>query len=176
MVVGYVGRMAPEKQVDRMSALRGLGGIRLALVGDGPSLGSIKRELHGMPVTYLGSLSGAELAAAYASFDVFLHTGTEETFGQTVQEAHASGLPVVAPRAGGPIDLIDHGTTGYLYDPTDATTMRAYVEALSLDPELRSRMGEAGRRSVLGKSWYGVCSDLVGYYEQAIASRLVVAG
>ena len=175
-VIGYVGRMAPEKQVERMSALRGLSGIRLALVGDGPSLGSVQRELKGMPVTYLGVLTGTDLAAAYASCDVFLHTGTEETFGQTVQEAHASGLPVVAPRAGGPIDLIDHGTTGFLYDPTDATTMRAYVEALTLDPELRSRMGEAGRRSVLGKSWHGVCSDLLGYYEQAIASRVVVAG
>jgi len=175
-IVGYVGRLAPEKQVERMSALRGLGGIRLALVGSGPSLGSIKRELSGMPVTYLGPLSGPDLAAAYASFDVFLHTGTEETFGQTVQEAHASGLPVVAPRAGGPIDLIDHGTTGYLYDPEDAATLRPYVEALTIDPELRSRMGEAGRRGVLGKTWHGVCSDLVGYYEQAIASRVVVAG
>ena len=72
-----------------------------------------------MPVTWLGKLTGADLAAAYASFDVFLHTGTEETFGQTVQEAHASGIPVIAPRAGGPIDLVDHGTNGYLFDPAE---------------------------------------------------------
>jgi len=170
-IVGYVGRLAPEKQVERMSVLRGLGGIRLALVGDGPSRGSVTRELRGMPVSYLGSLSGADLAAAYAAFDVFLHTGTEETFGQTVQEAHAAGLPVVAPRSGGPIDLVSHGTNGFLYDPTDATTLRPYVEALTLDTELRSRMGEAGRRTVLGKSWYGVCEQLVGYYESAIARR-----
>jgi phosphatidylinositol alpha 1,6-mannosyltransferase len=175
-IIGYVGRMAPEKQVERMSALRGLSGIHLALVGDGPSLGSVQRELKGMPVTYMGVLTGTDLAAAYASFDVFLHTGTEETFGQTVQEAHATGIPVVAPRAGGPIDLIDHGVTGYLYDPEDPDTLRAFVEALTLDPELRSRMGEAGRRSVLGKSWHGICSDLLDYYDQAIASRVVVAG
>jgi len=173
-IVGYVGRLAPEKQVERMSALRGLGGIRLALVGDGPSLGSVTRELKGMPVSFLGSLSGADLAAAYAAFDVFLHTGTEETFGQTVQEAHAAGLPVVAPRSGGPIDLVQHGTNGYLYEPTDATTLRPYVEALTLDTELRSRMGEAGRRTVLGKSWYGVCEQLVGYYESAISRRAVL--
>lgn len=170
-IVGYVGRLAPEKQVERMSVLRGLGDIRLALVGDGPSRSSVTRELRGMPVSFLGSLSGADLAAAYAAFDVFLHTGTEETFGQTVQEAHAAGLPVVAPRSGGPIDLVTHGTNGFLYDPTDATTLRPYVEALTLDTELRSRMGEAGRRTVLGKSWYGVCEQLVGYYESAISRR-----
>ncbi|MEQ1735058.1 MAG: glycosyltransferase, partial [Rhodoglobus sp.] len=174
-IVGYVGRIAPEKQVERMSALRGMPGISLVLVGDGPSMASVKRELTSMPVSYLGSLSGSELAAAYASFDVFLHTGTEETFGQTVQEAHASGVPVVAPRAGGPIDLISHGVNGFLYDPADISTMRAYVEALAIDDELRSRLGAAGRRTVLGKSWHDVCGELVGHYVAAIASRAVLS-
>lgn len=169
-IVGYVGRIAPEKQVERMVALRGLPGVRLAIVGDGPSLPAAKRAMAGMPVTWLGKLTGPELAAAYASFDIFLHTGTEETFGQTVQEAHASGIPVVAPHAGGPIDLVDHGVNGYLFDPADDTTLRAYVEALVIDEPLRSRMGEAGRRAVLGRSWDSVCAELVGHYEAAIAS------
>ncbi len=108
-IVGYVGRIAPEKQVERLAVLRDLPGIRLAIVGDGPSVPLAKRAMKGMPVTWLGSLTGTELAAAYASFDVFVHTGTEETFGQTVQEAHATGLPVVAPHAGGPIDLVEPG-------------------------------------------------------------------
>jgi phosphatidylinositol alpha 1,6-mannosyltransferase len=137
LIVGYVGRIAPEKQVERMAALRGLDGIRLAIVGDGPSLPATKRALAGMPVTWLGKLTGAELAAAYASFDVFVHTGTEETFGQTVQEAHASGIPVIAPRAGGPIDLVEHGVNGYLFDPSGDSQLRAYVEALSIDERLR---------------------------------------
>ncbi|MBN9238715.1 MAG: glycosyl transferase [Micrococcales bacterium 70-64] len=171
VLVGYVGRLAPEKQVERMAALRGLDGIRLVIVGDGPSLPSVRRELDGMPVTYLGALGGAELAAAYASFDVFLHTGTEETFGQTVQEAHATGIPVVAPHAGGPIDLVDHGVNGYLFSPDDDGQLRAYVEALVLDGELRARMGEAGRRTVLGKSWSSVCDELVAHYEAAVVRR-----
>ena len=171
VIVGYVGRLAPEKQVERMAALRGLGNIRLVLVGDGPSLPQLKKQFAGMPVTMLGALGGADLATAYASFDVFLHTGTEETFGQTVQEAHATGIPVIAPRAGGPIDLIDHGTNGYLYTPGDDGQLRAFVEGLVIDGELRARMGEAGRRSVLGRSWEGVCSELVDYYEAAIARR-----
>ena len=170
-VIGYVGRIAPEKQVERMAALRGLAGIRLAIVGDGPSLPAVKRELNGMPVSWLGKLTGDDLATAYAAFDLFLHTGSEETFGQTVQEAHASGIPVVAPRAGGPIDLVDHGVTGYLFDPADDNQMRAYVEALTLDASLRSRMGEAGRRAVLGRSWETVCAELVGHYEAAVSAR-----
>lgn len=174
-VIGYVGRIAPEKQVERMAALRGLPGIRLAIVGDGPSLPQVKRQLAGMPVTWLGKLSGTELATAYSSFDVFLHTGTEETFGQTVQEAHATGLPVVAPRAGGPIDLVDHGTNGFLFDPEDDVQLRAYVEALVIDEPLRARMAEAGRRAVLGKSWQALGGELVRHYEAAIASR-VLAG
>jgi len=171
LVVGYVGRVAPEKQVERMRVLRGLPGVRLAVVGDGPSLPAVRRQLDGMPVTFLGALGGRDLATAYAALDVFVHTGTEETFGQTVQEAHASGLPVVAPRAGGPIDLVDHGTNGYLYDPEEPGQLRAFVEALTIDDELRARMGEAGRRAVLGRSWEGVCSQLVGHYESVIARR-----
>jgi len=172
VVIGYVGRIAPEKQVERLAALRGLPGIRVVIVGDGPSLPSVRRAMAGMPVEFLGKLGGAELAAAYASLDVFLHTGTEETFGQTVQEAHASGLPVVAPRAGGPIDLIEHGVDGYLFDAQDDDQLRAYTEALVIDPSLRARMGEAGRRAVLGTTWSAVCDELVGHYSAAIATRL----
>lgn len=173
-IIGYVGRLAPEKQVERLRVLRGLHGIRIAIVGDGPSSAIVERELRGMPVTFLGSLSGADLAAAYAAFDVFVHTGEEETFGQTLQEAHASGLPVVAPRAGGPIDLVEHGVTGYLFDAGRDDQLRAYVEALTLDLSLRARMGEAGRRSVLGRSWRGICDELLGHYRAAIASRIGV--
>ncbi|MGX5680828.1 glycosyltransferase family 4 protein [Schumannella luteola] len=168
-IVGYVGRIAPEKQVERFDALRGMPGIRIALVGDGPSLPAVRKALRGMPVSYLGPLSGRDLAVAYASFDVFAHTGAEETFGQTVQEAHASGLPVIAPRAGGPIDLIDHGVDGYLFDPRFDAQLRAYVEGLVLDEPLRLRMGEAGRRAVVGRSWESVCDELIGHYESVLA-------
>lgn len=175
-IIGYVGRIAPEKQVERIRTLRGLRGIRVAIVGDGPSVAFVKRELTGIPVTWLGKLTGAELATAYASFDVFLHTGTEETFGQTIQEAHATGIPVVGPRAGGPIDLISHGENGYLFDASpDDAQLRAYVEALVLDEGLRSRMGEAGRRAVLGKSWDSICDELVGHYRAAMATRALAA-
>jgi len=170
VVVGYVGRIAPEKQVERLAALRGIPGIRLAIVGDGPSVPAARRALSGMPVTWLGRLGGAELAAAYASFDVFAHTGAEETFGQTLQESFASGVPVIAPRSGGPIDLVDHGVNGFLFEPADDAGLAAFVELLSTDRQLRLRMGEAGRRSVLGRSWSAVCAELVGHYERVVAA------
>ncbi|MCU1469653.1 MAG: glycosyl transferase [Glaciihabitans sp.] len=172
VIVGYVGRVAPEKQLEKMAALRGVPGIRIVVVGDGPGMPAVRRALTGMPVTYLGQLHGDALAAAYASFDVFLHTGEEETFGQTVQEAHAAGLPVVAPRAGGPIDLIDHGVDGFLYDPASARELRGAVELLARDPALRRRMGEAGRRGVLGRTWESVCDELIGHYRSVSSGVL----
>jgi phosphatidylinositol alpha 1,6-mannosyltransferase len=172
VVIGYVGRIAPEKQVERFRALRGVTGIRIALVGDGPSTPLVARALAGLPVTWLGRLAGADLAAAYASFDVFLHAGTEETFGQTLQEAHAAGLPVVAPRAGGPIDLVDHGVNGFLFTPDDDRDLRRHVAALVADASLRHRMGEAGRRAVLGRSWENVCATLFDYYQLVIDEGL----
>ncbi|GAA2231903.1 glycosyltransferase family 1 protein [Herbiconiux moechotypicola] len=170
-VVGYVGRVAPEKGLERLAALRGIDGMHLVVVGDGPSDESVRRLTHGMPVTFLGRLSGAQLAEAYASLDVFVHTGTEETFGQTLQEAHASGLPVVAPRAGGPIDLVDHGGNGFLFDPADDGDLRAKVETLVTDEGMRLRMGEAGRRAVLGRSWDTICDELLGVYRLVGARR-----
>ncbi|WP_341954893.1 glycosyltransferase family 1 protein [Salinibacterium sp. TMP30] len=175
VVVGYVGRIAPEKQVERLRALHGLSGVRVAIVGDGPSVPNVRRALAGIPVTWLGKLGGEELATAYAAFDIFVHTGTEETFGQTLQEAHSAGLPVVAPRAGGPIDLVVHGTNGFLFEADNERQLRAFVEALAIDPELRARMGEAGRRRVLGKSWGGVCAQLIAHYEATIAGAVAPA-
>lgn len=175
VVVGYAGRIAPEKQLERLAALRGLPGVRFAIVGEGPSMPAVRRALRGMPVVYLGTLTGADLAAAYASFDLFVHPGTEETFGQTIQEAHASGLPVVAPRAGGPIDLVSVGTNGFLFEPDDNPSLRRFVSVLASDETLRLRMGEAGRRAVLDRSWESICGELIGHYERTITLRATTA-
>ncbi|KQR52128.1 glycosyl transferase [Leifsonia sp. Leaf336] len=176
IVIGYVGRIAPEKQVERLRVLKGLPGVSVAIVGDGPAREAVERQLHGVPTTWLGRLGGAELGAAYAAFDAFVHTGSEETFGQTVQEAHASGLPVIAPRAGGPIDLVDHGVDGLLFPPSDDRALRAAVAMLATDAPLRVRMGEAGRRRVLGRGWDVLCSELIGHYERVILDACSEAG
>lgn len=170
-VVGYVGRIAPEKQLERLGALRGIPGISLAIVGDGPSRDLVARELEGMNVTWLGRLGGQPLAAAYAAFDIFVHTGSQETFGQTIQEAHAAGLPVIAPRAGGPIDLVEHGVDGFLFSPSSRRQLRDAALALTTDLPRRLRMGEAGRRAVLGNSWHVLVDELIGHYQRVIQAR-----
>lgn len=166
-IVGYVGRVAPEKGLDRLRALEGVPGIRVVIVGDGPGMAETRSRLAGVRPIFLGQLHGDALSAAYAAMDVFVHTGAEETFGQTLQEAAASGLPVVAPRAGGPIDLVDHGTTGFLFEPDDASALRSAVTSLVDDQAMRARMGEAGRRRVLGRSWSAVAGQLLEHYEAA---------
>jgi len=171
VLVGYVGRLAPEKRVERLRALRGMRGIRVVIVGDGPAAADARRALHGVPTTFLGQLTGDDLRTAYAALDLFVHTGTEETFGQTIQEAQASGCPVVAPRAGGPIDLVEHGHTGLLYAPEDDVALARAVASLVADPARRARIGEAGRRAVRERSWEHVCAQLFAQYDAVIARR-----
>jgi phosphatidylinositol alpha 1,6-mannosyltransferase len=166
-IIGYVGRLAAEKQVDRFRELTNIANTRCVLIGDGPDRARLEGILASDSVTFLGSLNGRELQTAYAAMDVFVHFGTEETFGQTIQEAQAAGLPVVAPRSGGPVHLIDSGVDGVLFDVDVTDSPRVAVQNLINDAELRSRMGEAGRRRVLGKSWEAVNDELTHHYDTA---------
>jgi phosphatidylinositol alpha 1,6-mannosyltransferase len=162
LVVGYVGRLAPEKRVHLLEGLQSVPGVRLVVIGDGPS----RRDLeHRMPrARFTGFLGGSDLGRAMATLDVFVHTGADETFCQAVQEAMAAGVPVVAPAAGGPVDLVRHGIEGFLYPPDDAATMREAVVSLQLDPMLRRLMAERARAAVAGATWEAVCDQLLDHY------------
>jgi phosphatidylinositol alpha 1,6-mannosyltransferase len=113
-------------------------------------------------------LRGQDLARAFASLDVFLHTGEAETFCQTVQEAQASGVPVVAPASGGPLDLVGHGRTGLLYDPSEKSSLRRNVATLVGDPDLRSSLASAALGCVEGRSWANVVDELVAAHYSAV--------
>lgn len=170
-LLGYVGRLAPEKELHRLVELAAVPGTRLVLVGEGPSRELLQASLPG--AAFLGRREGGELAQAYAAFDVFVHTGTRETFGQTLQEAAAAGLPVVAPARGGPLDLVDPGVTGHLFDPDRPGDLAEQVRAL-VGPdaaELRERMGVAARDRVVARSWPALVDQLLQHY--AVAMREV---
>ncbi|MCQ4041946.1 glycosyltransferase family 4 protein [Streptantibioticus rubrisoli] len=173
VLVGYVGRLAPEKRVELLAGAAELPGVRLVVVGDGPSAAHLRSALPS--AVFLGRRTGDELARIYASLDVFAHTGPMETFCQTVQEAMASGIPVVAPAAGGPLDLVSPGRTGLLVPPGDRDALRAAVRRLAGAPRLRAAYGLAGREAVAGRSWAAVGDLLVGHYEQVLAERLAAS-
>ncbi|MFE6919968.1 glycosyltransferase family 4 protein [Nocardia sp. NPDC057663] len=169
LVVGFVGRLAPEKHVERLAALAGDPSIQLVVVGDGPERARLSRL---MPdAVFTGELGGSELATHYASLDVMVHPGEHETFCQGVQEALSSGVPVIGPDAGGPRDLIAHCRNGYLL-PVDrfAELLPSAVSALR-DPGQRARFATAARKSVLHRTWPAICTELMTHYADVTGMR-----
>jgi phosphatidylinositol alpha 1,6-mannosyltransferase len=178
VLVGYVGRLAAEKRVERLAAIADLPGVRLVVVGDGPARRSLERDLPAARATFLGWLDGDDLADAYAALDLFVHTGTEETFGQTLQEAMASGVPVIAPAIGGPLDLVAPGLNGLLYPAEDDAELRTAVAALVADTPQRQWMAAAARVGVERKTWELRGDELLAHYNSVLdrAHQAVVQG
>ncbi len=164
--VGFVGRLAAEKGVHRLAALNDRRDLQLVIVGDGPERPALEAALPG--AQFMGALGGEELARAYASLDVFVHPGEFETFCQTIQEAQASGVPTIGPRAGGPVDLIEPGHNGLLLEVDSfARDLPQAVDAL-LVPAAHPRLRAQARASVESKTWLALCEQLLGYYEQVL--------
>jgi glycosyltransferase involved in cell wall biosynthesis len=168
----YVGRLAAEKQVE---LLRGLvetaPEVRLALVGDGPHRPALERHFAGTPTLFTGPLYGAELAAAYASADLFVFPSATETFGLVLLEAMASGLPVVAAAAGGVTDFVRPGEVGYLFAPGDGPGMARAVRTLLDDPDLRRRLAANARREAERWSWARSTMELRATYQRVLGAR-----
>ena len=164
-VVGFVGRLAPEKHVERLASLARAGDVQVVIVGDGVDRAKLQSA---MPTAvFSGALYGEQLAKAYASMDVFVHAGEHETFCQVVQEALASGLPVIAPDAGGPRDLVTPWRTGLLLPVKEFEAQLPNAVAHLLQD--RQRYSVAARRSVLQRSWPAICDELLGHYEAVLS-------
>ncbi len=174
VLVGYVGRLAKEKQIERLRPLLAVPSLRVVVVGDGPARAELERALAG--ATFTGFRGGLELARYVASLDVFVHTGLDETFCQALQEALASGVPVVAPAAGGPLDLVQHGVNGFLWNPQAPRTMVGAVRELANSPLLRERMSSAAQASVAARTWPVVVDELEGHYRATIGGLAFAYG
>ncbi len=173
IVVGFAGRLAPEKCVENLRILHNLESkagkkVQLVIIGDGPSR---ERLANHLPYArFTGHLSGEQLGQAMASLDVLVSTGEKETFCQVIQEAMACQVPVVAPATGGPLDLVEPGCNGYLYQPGSLNDLRNAVQTLIDNPQQILEFGQNGERMVRNRTWLSLTHSIVGHYETAIAS------
>ena len=183
-VVGYVGRITPEKDLAtwlRAAALvaRACPRAGFVLFGEGRD-GATQRELEDLAtslgirdrVVFGGYLSHP--APAYAACDLFLMSSLREGLPNSVLEAMALGVPVVSVDVAGVKELVEHGTTGFIRPQRDAQGLADALVRLATDDHLRRRMGEAGRERVEREfSFSRRLARIEELYERVIESRLV---
>jgi glycosyltransferase involved in cell wall biosynthesis len=169
----YAGRLTVEKGAPLLAeaflaARRRDPRLHLMLAGGGPEEGALRARL-GEAATFLGWLDGEDLARAYASADVLLFCSQTDTFGQAILEAQASGLPVVAVRAGGPVELVEPGRSGLLCPP-DPHTLAAAVAGLAASPAARARLARGGLAAVRQRTWDAALGRLADGWRRALGS------
>lgn len=173
-VVLYVGRLAAEKRIGVLLdawdlVRRGLpGGATLVIVGDGPE-GAALRARTDADVRFTGVLCGAALAEVYASADLFVSASDTETFGNTVLEALASGLPAVVAGRGGVTEIVRDGVDGLHAAAGDPRSFADAMLRLLRDDTLRARMGMAARSAAQARGWESVLDGLIADYREAAA-------
>jgi glycosyltransferase involved in cell wall biosynthesis/predicted metal-dependent phosphoesterase TrpH len=176
--VMYSGRITREKGSElladaftlaRERAERELGRrLHLVLAGGGPEQERLRERVGEEHTTFLGWLSGAELARAYASADLFLFCSATDTFGQVILEAQASGLPVIAVAEGGPLSLIEHRVSGLLCEADPGTLADAVLE-LAGSPLLRERLSAAGLAAARTRTWERALERLAEGYRRVLS-------
>ena len=168
----YVGRLATEKRVDWLRpVLDALPQARLAVVGDGPERENLERTFAGTDTVFTGFLTGRDLAAAYASADLFVFPSPTETLGNVVLEAMASGLTVVASRSGGPLDHVQDGENGYLFDPDSQSDLIDIVSSLVAGHGYTRWLGVRARQYACTQTWDDVFGHLMDDYQWTLAYR-----
>lgn len=168
----YVGRLAPEKQIEQVrEVLRRVPGTRLALVGGGPHRPVLEEYFAGLPVVFAGYRTGAELARAYASADVFVFPSAFESFGLVLLEAMGAGIPVVSSRVGGAIDIVEEGVSGYTFDVDDVEGLVRGVAACVSEPAHLDAMKTAARKRAEYYSWTTIMDELVACYYAMLEGR-----
>ena len=174
----YVGRLSAEKQIERIKpVLEALPNTRLALVGDGPHRQQLEKIFENTCTTFVGYLSGEELASAYACGDAFLFPSSTETLGLVLLEAMAAGCPVVGANRGGIPDIITDGENGCLYNPDGLndgaeSLIKATQKLLGNDVE-RQTMRNSAREEAERWGWKGATEQLRKYYKDVLNEEII---
>lgn len=167
-----VSRLSAEKEIEGLrDVVTARPEVRLAIVGDGPARRDLEKHFHDTPTSFLGYLRGEELAAAFASADLFVLPSKTETLGLVLLEAMASGCPVVACNAGGVPDAVENGVTGFLFEPSDANGLVNAVRYVLDHPEEREAVRARARAEVEQHSWRGATQQLRECYQLAREDR-----
>lgn len=170
-----VGRLQPWKGVDTaVRALPHIAGASLLIVGDGEERARLERLAHEIGVAgrvrFLGAIPRGELPALYCSADLLLATSfASETFGITLVEAQACGLPVVAANFGGFPEVIDIGRTGLLVPARDPLALAAAVNGLLADPARHAAMSAAAPAWAAQFGWPAVVARVEAIYRAVLA-------
>lgn len=179
-VVGYVGRLSPEKGL--VTLLRALAELRerrvpwrALLVGDGPERAALERLAARLGIAdrvrFTGEVSHEEVPAHLQAFDVFAMPSTWEGFGVAAVEAQAMELPVVASGVHGIPDVVAHGETGLLVPPAQPLALADALESLLTDRDRRVEMGRAGRRLVERRyDWRENTARMERIYRELVAA------
>ncbi|MFW5692061.1 MAG: glycosyltransferase family 4 protein [Chloroflexota bacterium] len=171
----YVGRLSNEKQIDKLKPiLEQVPGTRLAIVGDGPARSQLESHFAGLPVKFMGRMTGLPLSQAYASADIFVFASALETFGLVVTEAMAAGLPVVSSRVGGIPDVVEEGVTGYTFNVGDVDMLVHGVRQIARDRETIIRMGQAARAYAATQTWPAMMDEVIEHYDRLITVNRMI--
>ncbi|MBS0326414.1 MAG: TIGR03088 family PEP-CTERM/XrtA system glycosyltransferase [Proteobacteria bacterium] len=183
IVFGAVGRLQPVKNpallarafaklVRESPDLRAK--ARLAIIGEGPERIAVERTLAEAGIAELAWLPGArdDVAAILRGFDVFVLPSIAEGISNTILEAMASGLPVIATAVGGNAELVDHAATGEIVPAQDVDALAAAMKRYAAEPERARAHGEAGRARALQRF---SLDAMVGEYT-ALYDRLLARG
>ncbi|MGF7169074.1 glycosyltransferase involved in cell wall biosynthesis [Sphingobium xanthum] len=167
VAVGFLGRLVLEKGLgvfaDVVEALKRRGvPHRVLVIGDGPARAWFAQRVP--EAVFTGFQAGDDLGRAVAGMDIFFMPSVTETFGNVTTEAMAAGVPVVAARATGAIDLVEDGVTGFLVPPQDVNAYADAIQRLIENPALRTSAGEAGHKRVQGYEWDGVNARMIEAY------------
>ncbi len=177
VVITYVSRIAPEKNVDYLADALAIVAsrrrdVRILFVGDGPSRRALEARI-GTVAHFAGYRQGDDLADHYAAGDLFAFASRTETLGNVVLEAMSSGLPVVALQAGGVSETVKSGSTGILVEPGEPVErFAAAILWLIEQPDERRRMAEAARAYAISQSWEAIMSSLRGRYQSVIGEPI----
>ena len=178
-VVGWIGRMTAVKRTDdvllafKQLVEEGVDAC-LCMVGDGPDRAQVERQARALGIMrrclFLGYQE--DVAPFYAAFDTFLLPSGNEGTPVTTIEALAGARPVVATRVGGVPDVVRDGEDGFLVEPEAVADMADRLARLAHDPNLRRRMGEAGRDRVVARySVQRLLDDVDGFYRGLLEAK-----